>query len=338
MKKKVAALLILTLLMLSLVIIFFIGKSNKVPEISVEDGITYMRFPVDKIQELPQEPDWRKEANAWESIEISKQNNKAINEFIQREVQRSNSKSFKYVNENGDIFINEEISIDTQIRDNESYFRSKNNNLVRIKIDDFMGTVSRIEYFVHTKGSWINKKYVCTCENINASRHHYFWKNGTLYYIVKENEDWKIIKVAKGEDISGFCESQNEEIIYPIIEKAGKLYVYVIENALSHSYAYYAEGKLDLREIDLSTVEGSCHIYQEKLFNELQMVGSIEQGNYTINLGIADNTINQGEDKSFSECYSQIVKNKAFQYSGGDNKIYMYWEKDGKNTYFLNLN
>ncbi len=301
---------------------------RKVPEILVEDDITYMKFPVEKLQELPEEPDWENDLTSWKILdeELNKENRiERMNEFIEEEIKRSGADEFIYVNQNGDIMMPEPISEETQINKWQVFFRSKKDGLVKIDIEPY-DSIRREEYHTHTQriGLFKDTRYVGSSEIINSTTGH--WKNidNTVYYLIKYKEEWENCEITKGESISGFVETLDEQIAYPIIEIDDKPYVYVVENAIPYNYAYYTQTKPEIKKIDLSEMEGICEIY-EGIFGEIFMEAEI--GVYRVYLDIPpSNILKLGENQDFSECFSKI---ETFYYSREESRTEMYWKKDG---------
>lgn len=341
---KIVAVLILGLLVIFAFMRITILK--KVPDISVEDGITYLKFPKEVLSMLPEEPDWQNDENAWDAIEIARKNNSSINEFIREELKRSNSDSFKYVNANGDIFIYDEISDNTEISDSTVFFRSKNNNLVKIQRNaiinpDYYCSYQRQEYYYHTKRFLLrNTPYVSSSMPLNNSSSHYFFKNDALYYYIQVGGISKCVKVTEGgSNIDGNLKIQQSDMSYPIIEKNGNLYVYVVENAINSEFTYSVDSNdYNIIEIDLSTLEGIYEVKTMKLFDDQYLYATIND-DYIISINIDpqwnDFTLNT---VPLSEFMKTLMENSLIYYSDEkDMTSYIYWGKDDKNISMFNL-
>lgn len=318
------------------ILLSLILKWNYAPEVWTEGGITYLRFPTERLQELPEEPDWEK-LESFEIFERDRQNQELkqkINNFIQEEIERSGVEEFTYVNESGDIMISEPVCIESKLYDSSSsvYYRSKGNNLVLVDAE-FWGettSISRIEYHTRTErmDGWSSKKYVCSNEPIND---HWYYDEGSLYYIIKCKEDWNKIKVTEGKLINGYSITVKDKVIYPIIEKEGELYMYIVEDTIPYQYAYYVEQEPKIKEMNFKEIEGICQI-DEDIFGGSYIDAKTKD--YEINIDIIlPDTLKIGDKKTLKECLQEI---ESFRYSGyGDGKTFMYWKKNGDADFFF---
>lgn len=300
------------------------------PEVQTKQGTTYMKFPIEQLRELPEEPDWKVDAEAWEDFEKKRQDKdmmQKIDNFIQEEVKRSGTDAFIYINANGDVMINMHITANTVVSkmQDEVFYRSKDNNLVRVQIDN-KGTIRRTEYCTKTRrlNRWKDERYTIFSEILNEYRAHWRYENGELYYLIKDTQEWKQVKVAEGNLIDGISTTVNGRISYPLIERDGKLYLYTVQDAIPYHYAYYVTNGIQITEIELQNEEGTCNAYKNR-DNKMEILAKISDYNIEFICEASDILLEQ-KNQDFSECFQEIQK---LGYMEIEYKSFYYCKKNG---------
>lgn len=328
-KKRIAVLIMLIGILIAGTSSETVSVWKIVPEIQTYQGTTYMKFPIEQLKQLPEEPDWETNAEAWEKFEEQRKDKemmRKINDFIQEEVKRSESDAFIYINANEDVMINSCITADTVIgkMQDEVLYRSKQNNLVLVKIDND-GIIRRKEYFTKTRwlNRWKDERYTVSTEILKDITAHWQYTKGKLYYLVKNSQGWKKIKVAEGNLLEGICTTMNGKITYPLIERDGKLFCYIVENVIPNDYAYYVQNGIQITEIDFQQEEGICNVYKYG-DDEFHIIAKIDS--YKIDFICEASDISLEEKQDFSICYQKIEK---LGYRESEYKSFYYRKKNG---------
>lgn len=279
--KKVIIVLVTIVLMATLC---GFGKRQTEERVQVE-------FPFEEVRNLPPEPDWQIDSEAWQILETQKKlENQPIKDFIKEQLQKY-EEGFDFVNRDGKVIISIYSNINLE---EEAYFQSKEGNLVVIK--ELFYDIHRFEYF--SDSHLFNDSRECRgiSERINGMKEadKSYQHLGKMYYYLQEGSAYRTVAIGECDRVWGKC--YKDGICFPVIKQHGEISVYVIDGVKESAFAYETQERAELKRINLSSAK-SCRVYmQPKIDNASGIEGKcveVQLDGYTLQIKLEEEKAEQ---------------------------------------------
>lgn len=242
-----------------------------------------VEFPYELVEELPEEPDWYKE-NAFYKAQRDFYDESSVTTKINKWLRETYYEQGMYVvNKTGEPIPLKNLSFQIGL----TFYQNEGNLVV---IYDVLGDqLMRMElYEVPIENK--NQSCIGFIEEIVNNRYNYcvdVSDNNSLYYYINDGEH-NMLKMAEGVKIvDGYCSSESHAQ-FPLYEKDGQIYTYVIFNSKdtqSLNYEYQIEGSnIQKQEINIAELNGTC-VVEEKGMGVIQYN---KDGISTINIWLSD--------------------------------------------------
>lgn len=277
-------------------------------------------FPYEMLNDLPPEPDWRKE-NAFDNILYDKNQGRELMDWIE-----SLDENTGIVNKSGTP-----MPLKSLIpRFGTPYgctLYNNNGNLVVI-YDELSFRLKRIEFFSTTEVKG-NNKYVATVETIIDDLNSYidYKDNSTLYYYVNDGMH-KILPIEEGvEQLDGMC-LYRCFTKFPILQKGGIIYTYILEDSEGSMYDHmYKTEAIRVKKIVLSNLELECEI--KEAIMDKYLAFNVDEDLH-IMLDFKEGTELQKGVYNLQEIMPILIKEEAFIVEKGFEKTYLYIDKSDR--------
>lgn len=274
-----------------------------------------VEFPFEKLENLPNEPDWKSENVFNELLEIQD-----LQYGIQQWFENIYLTNTGVVNKSKDPIPLKSCRLSSMYG---LIFFKNNGNLVVVYHAIGGSALMRLEVFPESIVLEDGRRYCCTVEEIIDHAYYIDYENNnTLYYYVEDGTP-QILKVDEGvEEISGFY-LYNYFTNFPILQKGQEIYTYEIEEVKDYnagSFAYEAE-ELKLEKVILSDMEG---VYEKSVSGLMQVSLDIENGHICINLEQDKIQASEGQSVLISEL---IEKGAISKLSHEKYHDYIYLDK-----------
>ncbi|MFR0822588.1 MAG: hypothetical protein ACLU84_00740 [Clostridia bacterium] len=241
-----------------------------------------VKFPFEEVRNLPTEPDWQIDAEAWQILKNQKELEKQpIKEFIKDGLKKYED-GFDLINRSGDRMLH--IGTNKNLEE-ETYFQSKEGNLIIIK-ESFYG-IHRFEYFSDSHKFNGYRECIGISERINGMKEadKSYQHLGKMYYYLQEGNTYRNVAIGECDRIWGKC--YKEDICFPVIQQDGEICAYVIEGAKASDFVYKTEEGVELKRINFSSAK-TCRVYmQPKIDGVLETDGKcveVQLDGYTLQI------------------------------------------------------
>lgn len=274
-----------------------------------------VEFPFDKLDELPDEPDWKQENVFDELLDIQDEQ-----EDIQQWFEDTYVTNTGVVNKSGDPIPLKNCRVSSMYG---LIFFKNEGNLVVVYHAVGGSALMRMEVFPESIVLEDGRRYCCTVEEIIDEAYYIDYENNnTLYYYVDDGTSQKLKVDESVEEISSFY-LHNCFTRFPILQKGQEIYTYKLEGVKDYnegSFVYEVED-LELQKVILSDMEG---IYEKSISGKMQVSLSIENGHIWINLEEDKIQAAEGESVLISEL---IEKGAISKFSHEKYHTYIYLNK-----------
>lgn len=214
-------------------------------------------FPFEKLNDLPDEPDWKNE-NAFDNRLYDQMQGKELIDWIE-----SLDEKTGIINKSCDPMPLRKLIPRFGTPYGPTLY---NNNGNLVVIYDTLGyELKRIEFFSTTEVQG-DYKYVATEETIIDDLNSYidYQNNNTLYYYVNDGM-YKVLPIEEGvEQLQGMC-LYRTFTKFPILQKDGIIYTYILEDSEGCMYDYmYRTEAIRVKKIVISDLKVECEVETER--------------------------------------------------------------------------
>lgn len=274
-------------------------------------------FPFEKLNDLPNEPDWRNE-NAFDNILYDQKQGRELMDWIE-----SLDENTGIVNKSWDP-----MPLRRLIPRFGTPYTLYNNNGNLVVIYDTLGyELKRIEFFSTTEVQG-DYKYVVTEETIINDLNSYidYQDNNTLYYYVNDGM-YKVLPIEEGvEQLQGMC-LYRSFTKFPILQKDGIIYTYILEDSEGCMYDYmYRTEAIRVKKIVLSNLEVECEI---KEIVDKYLTFDVDEDLH-IMLNFKEGTELQKGVYNVQEIMPILIQEEAFIVEKGFEKRFLYIKKSDR--------